>query len=860
MCPLRHRPEPPPSPLPPPPAHITTIMLSNALEARAIRETLRNEAIRKAVHDIDGWRETQRNAIIDNLVSDMVSKETDLESLARSLDKLDPRIASWVTSIRPQLKETLLKMVAEEPTEDHAVPMAEEILHNAWIKKKAEIDAAIHTRTTELVAQLNEEADAFLTARKFALEEDARAKLTTFETELNDRVADERQQLKNKYKATIQLAREEEESRVLSLAVRTPKATKPSPLNVTRPKKPKKKKVTILDLTTPPPGNEASDTHTDMETDADSTPTTPICRSSAPSPAPLPTIAPDTVTTQVADPESIPRWAQTPSPDEKTPHASSFPVTNPAPHTPSFPTPAPAPTAPSNDLSTIMAAITGMKSELMSRIEQVNARIDQTTGPADIPGYMAWEHENLAAFETPGYIDPAHDTMMETLEAANTAREIERLDQERVYRTLLHRYVAEGHLHDITDDAYTDKWYEVCRGIYTSMSWSHEDQLTADQDDTILNAWRRAEVSLDEAGWDMSTTFIFERLTGKKPNTSTDEGRKTFNNFSTTYNRFCAEHNFNPSDGFEEIHDPFFRLFAKTLQTPSTPTPPQAQAPKAVRFTSIPPIATLPNPPSSSPEDFPRLQAPTKAPISYASATSAFIPVTHRRRNKPEAPKPTASTTTTPANKQTQSGSKLNPKSLCPQKPPLPDALKMTKHTIILDHVNPDTRSKYSLDAGELTRGLQKHLEAVKALLVLLAGAWSIAPFYKNFILTFSGIVNYTDITKFDSILFGPFGKNCRAALTTGYQSILISGVRLQRDATGKLASPKMLFDELCSNTVFVGHLPLAAPCWLFNLDKLLASGKLASSITFAFHDPTGEGLELMKCSHVGMFGKLITI
>ena len=84
---------------------------------------------------------------------------------------------------------------------------------------------------------------------------------------------------------------------------------------------------------------------------------------------------------------------------------------------------------------------------------------------------------------------------------------------------------------------------------------------------------------------------------------------------------------------------------------------------------------------------------------------------------------------------------------------------------------------------------------------------------------------------------------------TAGYQSILISGVRLQHDASGKLASPKMLLDELCRNPVFVGRLPLAAPRWLFNPDKLLESDKSASSITFAFHDPTGEGLELMKRS-----------
>ena len=57
------------------------------------------------------------------------------------------------------------------------------------------------------------------------------------------------------------------------------------------------------------------------------------------------------------------------------------------------------------------------------------------------------------------------------------------------------------------------------------------------------------------------------------------------------------------------------------------------------------------------------------------------------------------------------------------------------------------------MDAGEIAQGLQKHLKAVKAPLVLLAGAWSTAPFYKNFILTFSGIVNFSDITKYDAIL-----------------------------------------------------------------------------------------------------------
>jgi hypothetical protein len=108
------------------------------------------------------------------------------------------------------------------------------------------------------------------------------------------------------------------------------------------------------------------------------------------------------------------------------------------------------------------------------------------------------------------------------------------------------------------------------------------------------------------------------------------------------------------------------------------------------------------------------------------------------------------------------------------------------------------------MDASKITRGLQCHLKTVKAPLILLAGAWSMAPFYKNFILMFSGIINFSDITKYDSILFSPFGPNCRAAPTAGYQSILISSVRLQCNASGKLASSKMLFDELCHNPIFI--------------------------------------------------------
>ena len=99
----------------------------------------------------------------------------------------------------------------------------------------------------------------------------------------------------------------------------------------------------------------------------------------------------------------------------------------------------------------------------------------------------------------------------------------------------------------------------------------------------------------------------------------------------TAYNEFCATQNYPAWEGFPESADSFFEYFLSKQPNPQTSTmiaATQAPTTKSVRFTSAPPIATLPAQPSSSPDDFPALQAPQKAPISYASATSSFIPVT----------------------------------------------------------------------------------------------------------------------------------------------------------------------------------------------------------------------------------------
>lgn len=105
----------------------------------------------------------------------------------------------------------------------------------------------------------------------------------------------------------------------------------------------------------------------------------------------------------------------------------------------------------------ILATIAGMRSDLLNRIEKVNTRIDQTSGPTNIADYMVWNEDNPATWEHPGYTDTDHTDTMEELATANTTKEAKHLKHENYYRSLLTQYVAECRLQDLTDDAYIDK-------------------------------------------------------------------------------------------------------------------------------------------------------------------------------------------------------------------------------------------------------------------------------------------------------------------------------------------------------------------------------------------------------------------
>jgi hypothetical protein len=158
------------------------------------------------------------------------------------------------------------------------------------------------------------------------------------------------------------------------------------------------------------------------------------------------------------------------------------------------------------------------------------------------------------------------------------------------------------------NEVYLEKWYKVCTSIYKSMSWNLTD-MSPEMDDTIINAWRRAEEVLNEEEWNFSTSVTYEQIAGMKPDTSTLDGHTRLNTFTMAYNEFCAKQNFKATEGFPETQDNFFKFYLANMPTSIEPTKPLT---KSVRFTSVPPIATLSNPLASPPDDFPHSKPPPK--------------------------------------------------------------------------------------------------------------------------------------------------------------------------------------------------------------------------------------------------------
>ena len=207
--------------LPPPPPNVTDIMLMNALEAWAFRETLRNQAIQQAVKDIDNWRMQQTETLISDLVASLTSQTPDLTTLAHEVG-LDPHVQKWVDNICPRLCLAAIQMINQETVEDCLVPDAQEILESEWLRHQMEIQTQLQIKSTQLTEQLTADMEVMIETKKQTLQHTADKYLRNFEHELDATTADEIQRIKNKSKSITQQAKDEEESRTLQSVILSP--------------------------------------------------------------------------------------------------------------------------------------------------------------------------------------------------------------------------------------------------------------------------------------------------------------------------------------------------------------------------------------------------------------------------------------------------------------------------------------------------------------------------------------------------------------------------------------------------------------------------------------------------------------
>lgn len=178
-------------------------MLTNALEVHALRKSLRNQAICDAVKDIDAWRETQSEAMINDLVNCITCPDPDFQSIACNVRNLDPRIVTWVTSIRTPLRKAAIQMVTQEAIEDCIIPHAHELLEGEWMHKQTEIELEIRKCSDQHEAELRRSAEEYAQLLKQELWENAEKTIADIKAQLDKKLADEIIQLKNHAKVSL---------------------------------------------------------------------------------------------------------------------------------------------------------------------------------------------------------------------------------------------------------------------------------------------------------------------------------------------------------------------------------------------------------------------------------------------------------------------------------------------------------------------------------------------------------------------------------------------------------------------------------------------------------------------------------
>jgi hypothetical protein len=806
-----------------------SLQLTNSIDARAFQESLLNKVLPSIHRDVDEWRVRQRGLFINHIVQIITDPPTELfaDAIATATHSLDDRVQVWVDAKRSTIQAYARSCITNEACKNTV---------NLWAQ-----EAMIH-RIDTWHRELDQQTDKIFDAKGIAHRRDQRLaelaaaaedQIAAESARLDDMVSCRIAELRHDSKVKIFDAENDAHSRDLTSAIRSTKPPKPSPISSrTRSKGKGTRKSQILDLHSNTSGAESE---------------TPMSTEDEGPPSPTPVIS-----------DSV-------SPADLTLKASTFPRSA-SPSPPSCPT-STTPTGPpvltpqcepASELTMVLGALNNMKSSLSDKINKVNARVDQLilNPPGIVPSSQPFDDFGDFSLPTPEDRMAADDLAWFTMAE-------EEAWVEDLYFNLARLLMSSGRCPPIQDhDVFADFLSRFLRELNWPLAPSSYSASQLDHCAKLWNARCTEEAAILRDAQDRD---LFDDLFGGNSHRSTDD----LKNFSLNIDNFCAKY-----CKTRPLAESDF-VFIKEFLTNASPTDLNPKPKAKVRF-SEPPIATLndapttptlrplPTPADLNEDDFPALAG---KPFGDSWTTVAKRGKKKKGSSPPAPPaqsNPVTVTTLPPAPQSFAKAAAATPAST-PEaqlvKPKIPDVLRTTGYSIILNHSRPDIREMLGIDANRIFRTIRSDLEKVNAPLTLLAGHWSSAVINKNFILTFAGIQKWDDIAKYDSILFRPFGPNCRGAPTAGYRLVLLGGVPLIRDSAGRLPSPQELDQEIGRNAAFKGILSLAPPQWLYNPDNIDPSRHVLSVI-IAFYDPDCKVFDLITKSHtaVAMFGSFVTM
>jgi hypothetical protein len=789
-------------------AKIRSIALSVDFDARAMRDTLLNQAIREVHAEVDTWRATQREHLISAITDTIISDNPSTETLAVLVAPLDPRLAAWIDTKKDELRSYARSRLANQACQDTLDQQFAEIIEERVHQHRHSLDSEVAARSNALQVTFDNELAAAKSRFQLALDDAKLQMKKTLDADIEAARLDnhnfliqEQGRLRHEAKIKLQDLKDDLDSRALTSITRTTKSDKPSPLQP-RPKKLKKKparKTGILDLNTPSPHPSDDDMVTDSEADTN-IPSPIASRATDPLPASRPTST--TPTQPIFEPKAEPSDIQT-APVSGSPALSCAPLAA-APPTPANPIPTvvlPTPTTNiSSEMTMLLQAFSGFKTEVTSAISDLNSKVLQLQSgvvPSSQPfedygDFDLQERSDWSGMAGPvPHADDA-DYMPVITEADRLAE-----DAEHTFISLFDKLVEQKILTTTSPDDHELFADHMRLHTFKIRSWSPTTDPTPDQLTAIVQEWLARRDQVSGHAELQSIVWTFNKLTDRSYHAASNSEQ---DRFTTKYRAFCAEMGYDPAEGMPSANYNAFHRWsmpATTVQIPETkPAPPP---PKTVRFASAPPIETLPTVSSQDPiesaDDFPPL-----APVTFAT-------VTRRRRRRSSASPPT--TTPSAIAKTLAPATPSPPPPAAPSRPPphpLPDVLSTTEYTVILDATSAPTFPEHiKRDPSSLVRLIQNNLLSKAAEIKVVSGRWSSQEIKKNFIFKLEGKPSLDTISKYNDILFRPFGSNCRAAPTKGYRQVILGWVPVIRDLDGNPVSSANLRTELLKNRVCAG-------------------------------------------------------